>query len=1212
MVDLSDFDVVLDPPREIIVEPNPKNIPPSFTNSALWSIPARIFGNARFLRSSLGNDNSLNTSRIVRSYRDWKIAAIAVNPNTQSLIAATPNLTPEQRRNFIKRTFPNSVLYNDDNIITFDEIQLNPFLATTIANATSLEWQSVMNFWAYPNGEFLPVRAVTNFGAYINFWPYPPQLGNPQFPGKFIGLGNSRYELIKNEGQSFQITVTPTTIVYGGRSNNNNNFISKTFTVPDWYPCTQETFGNPFPSNGSGSVNNVAACYRFLGGPFSNVTDDILALYPLPPETRQSATKPIVRYVSTQENRSNGIDKNWIYLRYYRERYNASPMQCAITRTKVQQIDNRDYITLENGYRFTSRTYLDLEVDPAILQTNVQETPEQIDMKIEVTCNPVYIGNNRVATNDTYVNTMINYCGGGNPSVYQDSYFLSGANTNLSRTDPEGNALGYGTLQRWDSEICKNFTLTSLQRSAVNFNFWCSDIANWTENGGCFNMANAVTPETQNAVNPTLINLCKDEVLDERPCLKYCFASNTDNLDCSVNLGLYCKRLVSDSLRESYPTGTYTNSTNSVTTQLPIIIPSPDGYDVTLSASSINFISNNVIRNHRQCACFMPLESFQAYYQRITEDFPPTPELNAFILHFYTQPSCSFPNCVHGGYQPRGQRIPVLRDVESLTFFQCPKDYNLRTTILEKGPNVLEKTWLRECIPVDKKKNNLSRLPTCPVNFNLHPTCRVADRSILCTSRELQCTRTVQYLGDQCPNVIFCIQNAVFSVSATGVKAEVNIEGEISISQNCTLSLSRFNQYIDTKLVSPITSTLSLYQKCYLDSSNVINLPTFRATNVGGPAIPAPLFECRGYFAFNADNQMELIVVSLKSGILPSPVQDPSNPTLPLAIYRNNNLVAKYINFETRITAIGPTTGGTQQNLHTYLVSNQNINLGSETSPIDIYLENVAPTFDPVPPEYVQKGTNAIVEYYAMDFVHIYETNAWLNMKNTTPTRFSGRLLKSSTTGNQNLIEITAGSVRGPLGPGLLSQVNGIKRDTYLVERVTESPLRWSYESSEMYDEDVGFVQMYVNVTSVQRYATGYITQVNADSLNIALLETNEDLNQNQWSFSNTDLRTLNANGQLSSHWTIVKDPDGQIFPNGKKVDQNSWNEYVNPNASLPSTDTNRSQNIVDQEFFPNDKNTTSSSSVLIVVITVILLIVAIIVTFVILARKKKIGKKKL
>jgi hypothetical protein len=54
-----------------------------------------------------------------------------------------------------------------------------------------------------------------------------------------------------------------------------------------------------------------------------------------------------------------------------------------ITRTKVQQIDNRDYITLENGYRFTSRTYLDLEVDPAILQTNVQETLEQIDMKIE-------------------------------------------------------------------------------------------------------------------------------------------------------------------------------------------------------------------------------------------------------------------------------------------------------------------------------------------------------------------------------------------------------------------------------------------------------------------------------------------------------------------------------------------------------------------------------------------------------------------------------------------------------------------------------------------------------------------------------------------------------------------------------------------------------------------------------------------------------------
>jgi hypothetical protein len=224
---------------------NTKNIPPIPTNPALWVIPRRAFGDATFLRSSVGNDSSLNTAFNFRSAREWMIASIAINPNTQEFTAANPYLTEAQKRTFLKNLFPDSIFFNDNLQIIYQEIILNTSLVTTVANTTSPEWRSVMNFWAYPNGEFSPVTAVTNLGNFVNYWPFPPQNGNPQNPQNFAI--NSRYTFIKNEGQSFEITTVPTIIAFGSFTNGMNNFISKTFTEPGWYYCNVQEFGNPLP-----------------------------------------------------------------------------------------------------------------------------------------------------------------------------------------------------------------------------------------------------------------------------------------------------------------------------------------------------------------------------------------------------------------------------------------------------------------------------------------------------------------------------------------------------------------------------------------------------------------------------------------------------------------------------------------------------------------------------------------------------------------------------------------------------------------------------------------------------------------------------------------------------------------------------------------------------------------------------------------------------
>lgn len=1170
------------PPGPIV----PTDKTPSYSNPSLWEKPSRRFGNARFFRTSVTNTNNLNTTNILLKAEEWKIASICVNPNTTELIsAANKNLTESQKKDFIKRIYPDSKFYGVSDPILYQDILLNPFLVTSsTANTTSKDWNDILNFWAYPNGEFLPVTSLTNVASYVDVWDFPPERGNPQRP---IAI-DTRYVLIKNQGQVFEVTKIPTVVRFG----TNETGITKIFNTLGSVTCDVNDFGaDPAPSK-------VKDCYELVA-PINN-QDDILALYPKPPDTRQTATKPIVRYASVEE-KSNQFNKEpWIYLRYFRNSYNASDMQCAISKKPVNTLFNKQYLTLFNGFSFTDNSYIEIEKDPNLFKTDIVLNADQLNRKIEVTCNPSLIGTNRNPTSEYYVQTMLKYCGAGPLSMYTDSYIKSGADSNSDRKDEDGNALGVGTLDRWNSGLCQNFTRDNLVKSSENFKTWCTNIENWTEGGGCYNMANAVTPETQNSVNTTLLNLCKDNVLDAKPCLQYCFAKNTDNLDCSTNLGNYCRKLVVDAIQTQFPSSTFSSNTQTVT-QLPVILHKPDGYEITLRPSIINNISQKVIKDHPQCSCFMPIESFRAFYDQLTEDFPPSPELNAFILNFYTQPNCSYTPCVFEYlYKPRGVTIPVLKDVASVTNLICPEKSHLKVETVEPNSTVPEKLWLYRC-KADKNEDTKKYVPSCPYDFNLLPTCKGDNNGIACTNDVFHCTKTTQYIGGQCPNIIFCVQNAVFQVELTGVKAKVNVEGEVSLSNECDLKLSKFNRYVDTLLLSQINSNQSLYDLCYSENgSNVITLPTQRAQSTGAP-VSTPRVKFMGFFE-RVNSNMQLVVVSILSGDLPNPSQNPTSPTIPISAYANSNIVGEYVTFGTRITQIGLTNGGTLKNLHTFLVSGQAIPLGNESNPVELIIENDPPTFNNVAPEYVIQGSNRFTPFTPMDFVHVYESNAWLTWKNTVPTKFKGKLLK-----DLKQIEIDASSVIGPLGPGKLSALNGLKKETFLKEEISKTPLVWSYDSIEPYQENVGIVDMYVTNNCIGRYFSGYVKQVNDFSLDIVCMETNESENQLNFSYSPSDYRSLNASGQLATHWVITKDGDDQYVPSGDKVDENTWDTVVEPNPTKPSiTDPTKPGGIVGEEFFPREQIKTTGSISLIVILIVVVLVIIAIVMIILVARKKK------
>lgn len=312
---------------------------------------------------------------------------------------------------------------------------------------------NTLKFWAYPNGEFTPVKLSQNNNHYQNF----------------TGNGNPN-------GGIDHITLQPTQ--------------SPNPTIP------------VFPQPNSPNINKTYASYRSISSS-SNNTD-------------------------------------WSTPQYYRSAYNASDMQCAISsknfvKTLTGPRGDFPLLQFQNGYKLLASDQV----------TVVKVTDPGDGTNIVVTCNPG-IGP-RDSSSVTYVQTMTNYCGNGDSSFYKDSRY--NAFPNASRQDEDGNTLGYGTLTRFDSPICRTFCTQYPLACKRPFQQWCSNINNWTPQGTCYATANIVKADQQDAVVPTLYTLCQDKNLDTNVCKTFCFQNNTSNLNCGPALKTYCGGLVRERLR---------------------------------------------------------------------------------------------------------------------------------------------------------------------------------------------------------------------------------------------------------------------------------------------------------------------------------------------------------------------------------------------------------------------------------------------------------------------------------------------------------------------------------------------------------------------------------------------------------------------------------------------------------------------------------------
>jgi hypothetical protein len=357
-------------------------------------------------------------------------------------------------------------IYGDDGVrfsqlsgpLPPSTVTVNDTLVTPIQNNVPMDGnkKNVLQYWAYPNGEFTP---ATIFDNNTNYQPF--------------GASNS------------------------GNPNGGTDYIT---TQP-----TQPTI----------------------------------------PPLSQSVAQPnsLKRYADYRSVELGSKNVNWVAPQYYRSSYLASSTECAISTntfvtTQTGPRGNFPFLQMFNGYKL---------LDDGV--TVVPRTDDRSGEPLYVTCNPGLFP--RDPRSNEYMKTMTNYCGKGNISFYQDSQY--NANPNPNRNDNEGNPLGEGTLQRFDSNICQNFCTLYPTACRKPFQDWCSNINNWTNQGTCYAIANIVrstVQEEQNVVVPTLSTLCQNTNLDTDVCKTFCFAANTSDLNCQAPLTKYCGRLVDQKLRE--------------------------------------------------------------------------------------------------------------------------------------------------------------------------------------------------------------------------------------------------------------------------------------------------------------------------------------------------------------------------------------------------------------------------------------------------------------------------------------------------------------------------------------------------------------------------------------------------------------------------------------------------------------------------------------
>lgn len=273
---------------------------------------------------------------------------------------------------------------------------------------------------------------------------------------------------------------------------------------------------------------------------------DVITLQPsqitIPPISLQvSEPNKDKKYADYRNTKLSSNETNWTFPQYYRSSYQASDMECAISTkpfvtTKSGAKGDFPFLQFPNGYKL-----LDDGVTVAPMTDN--RTGEQL----YVTCNPGIFPKD--ASSPEYIKIMSAYCGSGNESFYKDSQYS--ANPNYNRQDSDGNPLGQGTLERFNSNLCQNFCTINPVACKKPFEAWCSKIENWSPQGTCYATANIVRstiPLEQNAVVPTLLSLCQNENLDTDVCKTFCFANNTSSLNCEGALKNYCGKLVQNEL----------------------------------------------------------------------------------------------------------------------------------------------------------------------------------------------------------------------------------------------------------------------------------------------------------------------------------------------------------------------------------------------------------------------------------------------------------------------------------------------------------------------------------------------------------------------------------------------------------------------------------------------------------------------------------------
>jgi len=746
-------------------------------------------------------------------------------------------------------------------------------------------------------------------------------------------------------------------------------------------------------------------------------------------------------------------------------------------------------------------------------------------------------------------------------------------------------------------------------------------------------MANNVTNDTQQAVNSTLQNFCSNEVLDSNPCLTYCFGERTNNLDCSSHLGTYCKSLVKKELAETASTNTLKNpsdrfavSNNETNTgdktNLDINITN-SGVELNVAPNVIDRAAQKVIQAHPQCGCFMPIFAYEAYYARLTMDFPPSPQLTAFIATVYQTPNCTYPRCYTGRYKPRSVVFPTLKDIITLDVLHCEKGSSLDKTKytppLVDGVKVADETWKYSC--VKDKNSDLKtepKAPYCYDTFSFSNACKNQSPSetVHCSNGDPPCEKKSTITVGECPNIFSCITNSVVRIQGTGARITVNIQGDITVTNECNMSLNKFSKFVDTTIVSVIPPNQSTYKLCYDDtvgSSSTMTLTVTRSSSVGVPAIPPPLCNFTGYFSVSGANTL-LTVVKVLKGQMPSPVDSP--PIIPDTTSKYP-ITGEWVLPNTFLSGFGTNAG-------TYVVApgGQTAAFGTAEKPLVLVMQGAVPTTSITvqPPSYYKPGDKETsIPFQLMDTVHLYESNLLQTYENASPTKFTGTLDFASGT-------ISVTNNYGPMCPGTLSELEGILKGTEITELVSGSakpftlnatPSVWKFKSVTPYTANIGPISMYLTPTSVNRWVKGYVFQIysgvapNPDAngllpgqMNITCTDTNEDRNQLQWSSgfaSPTDLRTLNANGQLATHWVITKDVDADVTPDGNPIDETTWEKIYEPDPE---------KGIQNQPLINKKIVKESGSTTLIIIVLVIMMVLVIAIMVIYVYRKHKVMKE--